>query len=132
MPSVLIVDDDEMDRRILQNLLCGSGYEVLGTARTGEEGISLFKQMCPDLVTLDLMLPGLNGIEVLQRIMYLNPQANVLMCTASDSDPIVELSRKCGARGYICKPYQAAALLRTVKRVIGDPSVMSSMNTGGR
>ncbi|NLV26948.1 MAG: response regulator [Methanomicrobiales archaeon] len=127
MPTILIVDDEELDRKLLHSILLSAGYEVVGTARSGEEGIELFNTLHPDLVTIDLMMPKMNGMEVLIRLMKDRKDTNALICTSAHSDPVVDLAMRYGARGYIIKPFQAKSLLSTVKEVIGEPDV-SRMN----
>ncbi|HOJ95786.1 MAG TPA: response regulator [Methanospirillum sp.] len=121
MPTVLIIDDEDLDRKVLHSILLSAGYEVVGTARSGEEGINLCKTLRPDLITIDLMMPKMNGIEVLIRLMKENDKTNALICTSAHSDPVVDLAIRYGAKGYIIKPFQAKSLLATVKQVIGAP-----------
>ena len=121
MPTVLIVDDEELDRKVLHSILLSAGYEVVGTARSGEEGIRLFQTLHPDLVTIDLMMPEMNGMDVLNRLMKEDNRVNALICTATHSDPVVDLAMRSGAKGYIIKPFQARSLLQTIKGVIGEP-----------
>ena len=68
MPTVLIIDDEDLDRKVLHSILLSAGYEVIGTARSGEEGIELSRTLKPDLVTIDLMMPKMNGMEVLDKL----------------------------------------------------------------
>ncbi|PWR76136.1 response regulator [Methanospirillum stamsii] len=121
MPTVLIVDDEELDRKVLHSILLSAGYEVVGTARSGEEGIRLYSTLHPDLVTIDLMMPNMNGMEVLIKLMKDNKDTNALICTSAHSDPVVDLAMRYGAKGFIIKPFQARSLLSTVKDVIGEP-----------
>lgn len=121
MPTILIVEDEELDRKVLHSILLSAGYEVVGTARTGKEGLHLFKALSPDLVTLDLMMPVMNGMDVLMELMKQEKKPNVLICTSAHSDPVVDLAMRYGAKGYILKPFQAKSLLQTVKSVIGGP-----------
>ena len=121
MPTILIVDDEELDRKVLHSILLSAGYEVVGTARSGEEGLHLYNTLRPDLVTIDLMMPKMNGMEVLIKLMKENKNTNALICTSAHSDPVVDLAMRYGARGYIIKPFQARSLLSTVKEVIGEP-----------
>jgi two-component system chemotaxis response regulator CheY len=120
--EILIVDDAEFDRNLLKSILLSAGYPVAGTAGSGNEGISEYSRLSPDLVMLDLMMPDINGIDVLRKIRDLNPDAKVLMCTSVNETSMVELARRMGARGYVVKPYVALHLLAAVKKVIGSPS----------
>jgi two-component system, chemotaxis family, chemotaxis protein CheY len=121
MPTILIVEDEELDRKVLHSILLSAGYEVVGTARTGEEGIHLYKTLFPDLVTLDLMMPTMNGMDVLLELMKEERKPKVLICTSAHSDPVVDLAMRYGAKGYILKPFQAKSLLQTIKSVVGGP-----------
>mgnify|MGYP000843551176 CR=1 FL=1 len=121
MPTILIIDDEELDRKVLHSILLSAGYEVVGTARSGEEGIELSRTLKPDLITIDLMMPKMNGIEVLIKLMQENAKTNALICTSTHSDPVVDLAMRYGAKGYIVKPFQAKSLLSTVKQVVGAP-----------
>lgn len=121
MPTILIVDDEELDRKVLHSILLSAGYEVVGAAKSGEEGIRLFSALKPDLVTIDLMMPKMNGMEVLIKLMKDYNDTNALICTSTHSDPVVDLALRYGAKGYIIKPFQAKSLLATVKEVIGEP-----------
>lgn len=119
-----------VDRKVLHSILLSAGYEVIGTARSGEEGVELNRTLKPDLVTIDLMMPKMNGMEVLIKLMKENTRTNALICTSAHSDPVVDLAMRYGAKGYIIKPFQARSLLATVKEVIGapDPARMNVWN----
>ena len=121
MPTVLIIEDEDLDRKVLHSILLSAGYEVVGTARNGEEGIELSRTLQPDLITIDLMMPKMNGMEVLSKLMKENSETKALICTSAHSDPVVDLAMRYGAKGYIIKPFQAKSLLATVKEVIGAP-----------
>ena len=130
MPTILIIDDEERDRKVLHSILLSAGYEVIGAARTGDEGIQLCNTLHPDLITIDLMMPKMNGMEVLISLMKENKNTNALIWTSAHSDPVVDLAMRYGAKGYIIKPFQARSLLKTVKEIIGepDPSRMNVWN----
>ena len=98
MPTVLIIDDEDLDRKVLHSILLSAGYEVVGTARSGEEGIKLSRTLKPDLITIDLMMPKMNGIEVLIKLMKENAKTNALICTSAHSDPVVDLAMRYGQR----------------------------------
>lgn len=120
--GILIIDDTDFDRNLLRSILLSAGYEVLGMATCGEEGISQYSNLQPNLVMLDLIMPDLNGIEVLRRIRREDPEAKVVMCTSVGEEGMVDLARRMGARGYIVKPYIAANLLTAISRIVGTSS----------
>jgi two-component system chemotaxis response regulator CheY len=128
MPRILIIDDTDFDRNLLSKILRSAGYDVAGMARGGEEGIRMYREIMPDLVILDLIMPDLNGIETLRRIRSEYPAALVVICTTVDKDGMVELAKRLGARGYVVKPYQAVHILKTVERIAG-PADHQKTNT---
>lgn len=120
--GILIVDDTDFDRNLLRSILLSAGYEISGLASSGEEGILRFKELQPTLVLLDLIMPDLNGIEVLRRIRVFQPDAKIMMCTSVGEDTMVDLARRMGARGYVVKPYIAENLLSAVSKIMGPPA----------
>ena len=124
--SILIVDDTDFDRNLLRSILLAAGYEIVGLATCGEEGIQKYHTLKSDLVMLDLIMPDLNGIEVLRRIKIDNPDAQVMMCTSVGEESMVDLARRMGARGYVVKPYIAENLLSAVRKIIGLPAKKKS------
>lgn len=120
--GILIVDDTDFDRNLLRSILISAGYEISGLATCGEEGIRQFHELQPTLVLLDLIMPDMNGIEVLRRIRLDQPDAKIMMCTSVGEETMVDLARRMGARGYIVKPYIADNLLKAVSKIITLPS----------
>ena len=120
--GILIVDDTDFDRNLLRSILISAGYEITGLATCGEEGIRQFHSLKPTLVMLDLIMPDINGIEVLRRIRNDHPEARVMMCTSVGEESMVDLARRMGARGYIVKPYIADNLLSAVSKILGPPA----------
>lgn len=121
MPTILIIDDSEFDRNLLKNILVSAGYEVVGTAKGGDEGLSMYYELKPDLVMLDLIMPDINGIDLLIKIKEGSPEARVILCTSVGQDMMIDLAKRSGAKGYVVKPYIADNLLGAVKRIIGNP-----------
>jgi two-component system chemotaxis response regulator CheY len=119
MPKVLIVDDTAFMRKLLRNILFSAGLDVAGEAENGKEAVELFKQHKPDLVTMDIIMPEMNGIEALKKIKSIEPNAKVIMCTAVGQEQMVKAAIKLGAKGYIIKPFQAPKVIEEVKKVLG-------------
>lgn len=117
--GILIIDDTDFDRNLLRSILISAGYEVTGAACCGEEGIRMYDELKPNLVMLDLIMPDLNGIEVLRRLRKQDGDARVMMCTSVGEESMVVLAKRMGAKGYIVKPYIAANLVQAVKKIIG-------------
>jgi len=119
MPRVLIVDDAAFMRKLLRNILFNGGFDIAGEAENGKQAVEMYKQLKPDLVFLDIVMPGMNGIETLKAIKKMDPNAKVIMCTAIGQEKIVKTAIKLGADGYIVKPFQAQKVIEEAKRVLG-------------
>jgi two-component system chemotaxis response regulator CheY len=107
-------------RTLLKNILFSGGHIIAGEAGDGEEGIAKYKEVKPDLVTMDIVMPKLNGIESLKAIKEFDPAARVVMCTAVGQEQMVKLAIRSGAKGYIIKPFQAPKVLEEVKNVLAS------------
>lgn len=105
MGSLLLVDDAAYMRRLIRIMAKKGGHEVIGEAETGEQAIGMYSSLSPDLVILDILMPDMNGLEVLKRLKGINPDARVLMCTASEQSHHVQEALSSGAAGYIVKPF---------------------------
>ena len=119
MGRILIVDDTLFMRTLLKNILSYGGYEIVGEAEDGDIGVTKYKELKPDLVTMDVVMPKMNGIEALKAIKALDTNAKVIMCTAVGQEQMVKLAIKSGARGYIVKPFQAPKVLEEIGNVLG-------------
>ena len=116
---ILLVDDHPLTRDALAALLTQQGFEVVGDASTGEEAIAAARTLRPDLVLLDLTMPGMDGLTALPRIREEAPDAEVVVLTASDAEENLLAAIRGGAAGYLLKtepPEQIAAFLRGVVR----------------
>ena len=116
---VLITDDALFMRVTLKNILTKCGYEVVGEAANGRESIDLYQQTKPDLVTMDITMPEMDGISALREIRKLDPNANVIMCTAMGQKNMVMEAVSSGAKDFIVKPFQPEKVIEAVKRIIG-------------
>lgn len=120
MGRILIVDDTLFMRTLLKNILFSGGHAIVGEAGDGDEAIEKYKELKPDLVTMDVVMPKMNGIEALKAIKAMDPNARVIMCTAVGQEQMVKLAIKSGARGYVVKPFQAPKVLEEIKNVLGS------------
>lgn len=103
--QLLVVDDSAFMRSYLKRLLIDSDFEVMAEARSGEEAIAIYERYQPDLVILDITLPKMDGIETLRKIVQLDPQAKVVMCSSLGQKYLIEKALKIGAKDFIVKPY---------------------------
>ncbi|GAA5262617.1 MAG: Response regulator receiver protein [Methanomicrobiales archaeon 53_19] len=120
MGRILIVDDTLFMRTLLKNILFSGGHEIVGEAGDGAEAVEKYQALKPDLVTMDVVMPKMNGIEALKEIKKFDPGAKVVMCTAVGQEQMVKLAIKTGARGYVVKPFQAPKVLDEVKNVLAS------------
>jgi two-component system chemotaxis response regulator CheY len=117
--TVLICDDALFMRTMLADILKGAGFEVLGEAQTGAEAVARYKELKPDLVTMDIVMPDMGGIDAVRAIMKDDPAAKILMCSAMGQQALVIEAIQAGARDFVVKPFQPSRVLEAVQRVMG-------------
>ena len=117
--TVLIVDDAAFMRMMIRDILTKNGYEVVGEAENGGRAIEKYKELLPDLVIMDITMPEVNGIEAVREIRKLNPDSQMIMCSAMGQQAMVIESIQAGARDFIVKPFQAERVIEAVKKVLG-------------
>ena len=105
MARILIVDDSKTSRRILKNILTEYGHELVGEGTNGQEGFDLYRKLKPDIVTLDITMPVMDGVEALKKIIEFDPQAKVIMVTAAGQRDNVMTAIKAGAFEFVTKPF---------------------------
>jgi len=121
MAKVLIVDDTAFMRKLLKNILFGAGFDIAGEAENGKQAVEMYKTLKPDVVTMDVVMPEMTGIDALKQIKTtVDKDAKIVMCTAIGQENIVKTAIKLGARGYIIKPFQAPKVIEEIKKVVGE------------
>ncbi len=118
MASVLIVDDAEFMRTMLKNLIEENGYEVAGEAVNGEEAVEKYKDVQPDLVTMDITMPKMDGIEAIKEIVDDDPDADIIVCSAMGQKPMVIESLEAGAKDFIVKPIKPDKVKEALSNII--------------
>lgn len=116
--KILVVDDSNTMRRIIGQQLKSEAYEICGEASNGEEALQLYKELDPDVVTLDINMPVVDGIEALKRILDYDGNAKVVMLTSEGQKQVVIVAISMGARGYIVKPPNKAKVCEKVKQAL--------------
>ena len=111
MKRVLIVDDAAFMRVSIKNMLSKHGYEVAGEAENGKVAVQKFQELAPDIVTMDITMPEMNGLESLKAILALQPTAQVIMISAMGQESMVREAVMAGARGFIVKPFKEDVLI---------------------
>ncbi len=117
--KVLIVDDAAFMRMMLKDILTKGSYEVVGEAANGKEAIEAYKESKPDLVTMDITMPEMDGITAVKEIKKIDPQAKIIMVSAMGQQAMVIDAIQSGALDFIVKPFQAPRVLEAVKKVLG-------------
>lgn len=115
---ILITDDALFMRVTLKNILTQNGYEVVGEAQNGAEAVKLYQELSPDLVTMDITMPEMDGIEALKKIKSIDGSANVVMCTAMGQKNMVVEAIQSGAKDFIVKPFQPERVLEAVGKLL--------------
>lgn len=118
MPKVLIADDAAFMRMMLREILTEGGYEIVGEAANGSEACDLYKQTKPDLVTMDITMPKMDGITALKNIVAEDPQAKIIMCSAMGQQAMVIEAIQSGAKDFIVKPFQPQRVIDAVKKLV--------------
>lgn len=114
--TVIVVDDSPIIVKKLTVLLHTFGYKVVQTASNGKEAIAAYKQHKPDVVTMDITMPGMDGIEATQEIIKEFPDAKIVMITSHGQENMVLDALKAGAKGYVLKPFQQQKVYETIQK----------------
>ncbi len=117
MKSVLVVDDASFMRMMLKDILAKNGYSVVGEAANGNEAVMRYKELKPDIVTLDITMPEKDGIQALKEIKASDPNAQCVMCSAMGQQAMVIEAIQAGAKDFIVKPFQADRVVDALNKI---------------
>jgi len=118
LARILIVDDAKFMRMTLSTILTKAGHEIVGEGENGRDAIRLYRELKPDLVTLDITMPEVTGIEAVKEIKNEFPDAKVIMCSAMGQQKMVVEAIESGAKDFIVKPFDASRVLEAVERIL--------------
>jgi len=116
--KVLIVDDAAFMRMMLKDILTKNGFEVVGEAENGKIAVEKYKELQPDIVTMDITMPELDGIGAVKEIKNMNSNARVVMCSAMGQQAMVIDAIQAGAKDFIVKPFQPDRVLEAVRKAL--------------
>ena len=116
--KILIVDDAAFMRMMIKDILSKNGFEIVGEAADGQQAVEKYKETQPDLVTMDITMPEMDGITALKEINKINPAATVIMCSAMGQQAMVIDAIQAGARDFIVKPFQADRVLEAINKTL--------------
>lgn len=120
MARILVVDDAKFMRVKLSTILERENYEIVGKAENGLEAVELYKNTLPDLVTMDITMPVMNGIEAIKEIMAYDKHAKIIVCSAMGQQRVVVEAIELGAKDFIVKPFNENNVLETVTQVLNS------------
>lgn len=120
MARILIVDDSLLTRITLRRILEESAHEVVGEARDGEEALSMYTQKRPDLVTMDLTMPIVDGFEAIQNIINKFPDARIVVVSALGQKIAILKAIEMGAKNFIIKPFDSQKVLQVLQNVLAN------------
>lgn len=117
MKNIMLVDDTRFMRNVLKDILMPEGYQIVSEASSGEEALAHYQKHKPDIVTLDITMPGMNGIQTLKALLAIDPQVKVCMISAMGQHEFIKEAFQLGAKDFIIKPFQADEILKTFKHL---------------
>jgi len=119
MARIMVVDDAAFLRAMLKDILIKAGHEVVFEAENGLEAVEKYKAVRPDLVTMDITMPVMEGVEAVKEIRKLDPGANIVMCSAMGQKNLIIEAIQSGAKDFIVKPFQSNRVLEAINKAIG-------------
>ena len=118
MARILVADDASFMRQMIREIVEAEGYEVCGEASDGVEAVEQFKELHPDICTMDIVMPRRSGIDAVRGIIELDPTARIVMCSALGQETLVTEAMEAGAKDFIVKPFKPTSVLETLKKVL--------------
>lgn len=120
MARVLVVDDAMFMRASIQKMLEANGHTLAAEAEDGREALKKYEEVQPDVVILDITMPGMNGLEVLRKMKKLDPAAKIIICSAIGYQATIAEAIECGAKDFIVKPFEASQLIAAIEKVMNS------------
>ena len=117
--KVLICDDSIVMRKMINDILSRNGYNVVGQAKNGVEAVELYSKLQPDLVTMDIIMPGEPGVEIVKKIVTIDSNARIMMVTGLSQKNLVLQAMENGAREFVVKPFEESDLLAAAAKTTG-------------
>ncbi len=118
MAKIMVVDDAAFLRAMLKDILVKAGHEVITEAENGLEAVDKYRSLRPDLVTMDITMPVMEGVEAVKEIRKIDPSANIVMCSAMGQKNLIIEAIQSGAKDFIVKPFQSNRVLEAISKAI--------------
>ena len=116
---VLIVDDAVFMRMMIKDILEKNGFEIIGEASNGASAVEEYKNLKPDIVTMDITMPEMDGIQAVKEIRKIDPDAKIIMCSAMGQQAMVMEAIQAGEKDFIVKPFQSDRVVEALNKVLG-------------
>jgi two-component system, chemotaxis family, chemotaxis protein CheY len=116
--NVLIVDDLAFIKIVLRDILEKAGFRVVGEASNGEQAISMYQDARPDVVLMDITMPGMDGLTALKQIRQIDPAARIIICSALGQQRLIVQAIQLGAKDFIVKPFQPQRVVSALKKAL--------------
>ena len=117
---VMVVDDSRIQEVQIRNLLEGTDYEVVHYCRSGEDALAVYDEVKPDVVTMDIIMPGMDGLETAQAILEEDPEARIIMVSSLAYDDTFEEAKSIGAKAFLDKPFDREQLLAALDQALAE------------
>jgi len=117
---VLVVDDAAFMRMMIKNILVDGGFEIIGEAENGRDAIDLFRELRPDLVTMDITMPEMDGIDAVKAILDIDRDAKIIMCSAMGQQAMVIDAIQAGAKDFVVKPFKPDRVLAAISKLFNE------------
>lgn len=117
---VLVVDDAIFMRKMISEILEENGLEVVGEADTGASAVERFKELKPDLLTMDIIMPEMNGIDAVRQIIEADSNAKIVMCSALGQQALVQEALAAGAKDFLIKPFNPSRVIEVITKVLNQ------------
>lgn len=118
--KVMVVDDSRILQFQLQQALSDSEYEIVTCCQSGEEALAMYSLVKPDLVTMDILMPGIDGLEAARQILQSDPEAKILMVSSLAYDDTINEAKEIGAKGFIYKPFNREQILKSMDDIFSE------------
>lgn len=118
MFRVMLVDDLSFMRMVQKDILAGNGYDVIGEASDGLEAVEMYESLKPDIVLMDITMPNMNGLDAVNRILAVDPQAIIIICSALGQQKLIVEAINSGIKDFIVKPFKAERLLSAIAKAL--------------
>ena len=115
---ILIVDDAAFMRMMIKDILTKNGYQIVGEAENGKVALKKYQELTPDLTTMDITMPEMDGINAVKEIKKVDPKANIIMCSAMGQQAMVIDAIQAGAKDFIVKPFQPDRVMEAVRKAL--------------